>query len=287
MRTKRSDRGPRAFLAPITAGLAAATILAVAVLGAAPAHALPDLRITAMSVQGTPLQGQCNTVNMTVRNDGDQFTNVAGIKIFLATYTQGASNQNRAEKNDILIGPIQPGQQTSFQVTNVDFKAQGAMSVQALVDFDDQVAESNEGNNTSLINTSVSGVCGGAPPAPTGGLCDLTAVFTAPAPTQTSVNGPTVQFALYFKNIGKEGCARNKVKLMRYNNNTCSGYGSQVGGSGNFQTLNALAPQASQSLSFADIKTTKGKYCYKIVYSSPHNDIDNSNHHPKKVLAVN
>jgi hypothetical protein len=264
-------------------GLIAAALVAVVALGNAPAQALPDLQITAMSVQGTPREGACNSISMTVRNAGDQFTNVAGIKIFLATYTQNNSNLNRAENNQTMIGPIQPGQQTTFTISNVEFKAQGGMTVQALVDFDNQVAESNENNNTSLLNTNVSGSCYVSPTPTPASACDLEATFTAP--TGTTATGPEVGFTVRFQNKGQGPCKENRIKLMRYSSSSCSGYGSQVGGSGALLPLNALAAGASQDLNWTD-KVTRGRYCYKPVYSSPHNDLNNFNHHPTKPLSI-
>lgn len=260
-------------------------VCAALVLSAAPAAAAPDLEITAMSVQGTPREGSCNTISMTVRNSGDEFTNVAGIKVFLATYTQGSPNLNRAEKNDIMISPIQPGQQTTFNVQNVEFKAQGGMTVQALVDFDNRVPEANENNNTRVLNTNVSGSCYVTPtptPRPVGD-CDLVATFTQPTGTTAPAGG--VDFTVRFANQGKGTCNANKVKLMRFTATSCSGYGSQVGGSGALLALPSLAPGQSQELAWRD-ELRPGRYCFKPVYSSPHNDANNFNHHPTKQLSV-
>lgn len=265
--------------------MAVAAALTLCVLTAAPALAAADLQITAMTVQGTPRVGSCNTISMTVSNTGDAFTDTATLDIFLATYTQGASNQNRAEKS-AMISPIQPGQQTSFQIQDVEFKDSGQMTVQALVDSTQEVSEDNENNNTRLLNTTVSGSCT-APPTRTPisrSQCDLAATFTAPS--SSSVDGPTVNLVVRFENKSSASCEANKVKLMRYNSSRCGGYGTQVGGSGAFQTLNALAGNGSQDISWTDRRVSDGKYCYKITYASPHNDSDNSNHHPQKKLAV-
>lgn len=269
-----------------TTAIALAAALLAGLLAAAPAQAQPDLQITAMSVQGTPRVGKCNTVSMTVRNAGDEFTQTASIGIFLATYSQGAPNQNRAEKN-AMIGPIQPGGQTSFQIQDVEFATSGQMSVQALADSAQQVAEQNENNNTRLLNTTVSGSCVTPPPptTSTSSACDLQAIFVAP--TSSTVSGPNVDLVVRFSNKTRTACPGNKIKLMRYSSSTCSGYGVQVGGSGNFQTLNPLPSNGTQDISWTDSRVKSGKYCYKMTYSSPHNDANNSNHHPQKKLAVN
>lgn len=267
-----------------TTTFALCAALLAGALAATPAQAQPDLQITAMSVQGTPRVGKCNAVSMTVRNSGSAFTDTASIGIFLATYSQGLANQNRAEK-DSMIGPIQPGGQTSFVIQDVEFVTSGQMTVQGLADSEEQVAEQNENNNMRVLNTTVSGSCAAPPPTTsTTNACDLQAIFVAP-PSGT-VSGPNIDLVVRFSNKTRPTCPGNKVKLMRYSSSTCSGYGVQVGGSGNFQTLDPLPTNGTQNLEWTDSRVKPGKYCYKITYSSPHNDANNSNHHPKKQVAV-
>lgn len=261
----------------------AALLGATLLLAGAPAWGAADLQITALSVQGSARVGNCNTLSMTVRNNGDQFTQTASIDIFVATYSQGASNQNRAEKT-FIISPLQPGQQSIVPVSNVEFKAAGGMTIQALVDSTQEVTESNENNNGFLLNTNVSGSCSPTPTPPPVSACDLSAQFVAP--TGSTVTGPNVSLTVEFKNESQADCPGNKVKLMRYNGTTCSGYGTQVGGSRALFALQALRPGATQRIDWRDERVPAGKYCYKMSYSSPHNDANNNNHHPQKKLAV-
>ena len=142
----------------------AAAVLAV-LAGGAPAYAAADLEITAMSVQGTPRVGACNTVSMTVRNNGDAFTGNATLDIRVKTFPSATPLQNLAQK-DLFISPMQPGAQVTFNVTSVEFLAPGAATVQAVVDSTNETAEGNENNNTETLTTTVSGSCAQPPEKP-------------------------------------------------------------------------------------------------------------------------
>jgi len=115
--------------------------------------------------------------------------------------------------------------------------------------------------------------------------CDLKVTFVAPR-GNTVTSGAPVTWKLKFENIGKSACKANKIKLSRYSGRTASGYGTAIGGSGNFQKLPALGPGESVQLSFVENRPpNKGVYTYKIRFSSPHNDANNRNHRPTKTVT--
>lgn len=279
-RNLRSPGGALAF--------ALATILPL--LGAGGAQAQPDLEITSMTVVGTARQGACNTIAMVVRNSGNQVSNVAAMDVFLATYTQGQPLSNRAEQTVMIGGVIQPGNTVNFNFNNVDFKTQGAMTAQALVDSTSKVAESNENNNSRVLNVNVSGACNAPPPPPPpppAQTCDLKAVFTAPSGSSLPSNQPA-QFTIAFSNPSNAGpCAAFKVNLSRYNGRTCSGYGSRVGGSRAWEDVAALGPGQNATVSFTESKPTKGTYCYSLGYSPHAYNTKTNNHRPQKVVTFN
>lgn len=269
--------------------LVAALALSLSFVGALAASAQPDLEITSMTVQGAARKGACNTIAVVVRNSGTQASAIAGIDVFLATYTQGNSFQNRAEQTAMIGGVIQPGNTVNFNFSNVDFKAQGAMTAQALVDSTSKVAESNENNNSRLLNVNVSGECYAPPPPPPppAQTCDLKAVFTAPTAATLPAGQPAV-FTIAYSNPANAGpCNAFKVNLSRYTGRTCSGYGSRVGGSGAWQSVAALGPGQSATVSFTEKNPTRGTYCYGLGYS-PHNYSTKTNsHRPQKVVTFN
>ncbi len=252
------------------------------------AFALPDLRITSMQIVGQARQGTCNTVRMTVRNQGNQFSNTATLDVFLATYTQGASNQNRATKN-LFISPLQPNRQVQFNITNVEFKAQGAMTLQGLVDSTQEVAEGNESNNARTQNVNVNGACGAPPPrrhlTRQRRGCDLSLTFTLPSGNTIPYNQNTT-FQLRAKNEGTAQCNATKLRLYRYNSSRASGYGSAVGGTRNIRVINALNPGATQNINFTGKPRAKGTLTYAPKFLGPWNDSNNYNHRPKKTVRA-
>jgi hypothetical protein len=264
-------------------------ILAVAIVallaGAAPAHAAADLEITAMTVQGTARVGTCNTLSMTVKNNGDAFTGNATLDIRVITFPSGSPFQNRVEK-DLFISPMQGGAQVTFPVSNVEFKAPGAATVQAVVDSTQETAESNENNNAETLTTTVSGSC--TQPSPVPGPsnpsgCDLSLIFTAP--TGTTASAPNPSFTLRAKNEGNAACPAAKLRLYRYNGSTPTGYGSAVGGTRNIWGIPALSPGQTAENTFTD-KVGKGTYTYAPKFLSPWNDGNNGNHRTAKTVNV-
>ncbi len=262
----------------------------VAGLGLVPttSFAAADLQITAMSVQGQAKVGTCNTVSMTVRNFGDTFTGNATLDIALITYPSGTPNLNRVTKN-LFISPMQPGAQTSFTISDVEFKVAGTATIQGLVDSTQETPESNENNNSRLATANVSGNCYTPPPTtppPTNQGCDIEATFLQPSGSSVP-GGTSYTYQVRFTNQGTASCDAFKVKLMRYNNTYCGGYGSQVGGSRNWQAVPSVGRNQSHTASFPQAKTPKkGKACLSLGYSpNNYSDANNANHRPKKVVT--
>lgn len=115
--------------------------------------------------------------------------------------------------------------------------------------------------------------------------CDLEATFVAPTGTQVAGGGP-VTWGLRYRNLGNDPCVAYQIKLHRYTGSTASGSGSQVGGSGGTQALNALAPGQLHNLNFTEQATpTGGTYTYKPSCTSPCNDANNSNQYPTRTVT--
>lgn len=263
--------------------LAAAAVALLA--GAVPAHAAADLEIVALTVQGTPRVGTCNTLSMTVKNNGDAFTGNATLDIRVITFPSGSPFQDRVEK-DLFISPMQGGAQVSFPVSNVEFKAPGAATIQAVVDSTQETAESNENNNSFTLSTNVSGSCVTPPSNPgpsTGGGCDLSLIFTAP--TGTTASAPNPSLTLRAKNEGTGACPATKLRLYRYNGSRPSGYGSAVGGTRNIWAIPSLSPGQTADNTFTD-KVSKGVYTYAPKFLGPWNDGNNGNHRTAKTVTV-
>jgi hypothetical protein len=259
---------------------AAMTLLA----GAVPAHAAADLEIVAMTVQGTPRVGTCNTLSMTVKNNGDAFTGNATLDIRVITFPAGSPFQSRVEK-DLFISPMQGGAQVTFPISNVEFKAPGAATIQAVVDSTNETSESNENNNSQTLSTTVSGACNQPPPTPgpsTGPGCDLSLVFTAPS--GNTVAAPPA-FTLRAKNEGSGTCPATKLRLYRYNGSRPGGYGSAVGGTRNIWAIPSLSPGQTAENTFTD-KVSKGVYTYSPKFLGAWNDDNNGNHQTAKTVTV-
>lgn len=115
--------------------------------------------------------------------------------------------------------------------------------------------------------------------------CDLKVTFTAPT-GDALTGGQEITWTLKFENIGDSQCAANRVRLRRYTGKRATGYGVQIGGSGNLQALPALEPGETAELTFVERRSPNRRtYTYKISYSSAHNDTDNFNHHPTKTVT--
>lgn len=268
----------------LTLAVLAAAALAL-LAAAAPAHAAADLEIVSMTVQGTPRVGTCNTVSMTVKNSGDEFTGNATLDVRVITFPSGSPFQNRVQK-DLFISPLQAGAQVTFNVTDIEFKASGGATLQAVVDSTNETPESNENDNSETLNTTVSGSCvqPGPSPGPTNDPnCDLSLVFTAP--TGTTASAPNPSFTLRAKNEGSGACPGTKLRLYRYNGTRAGGYGSAVGGTRNIWVIPALSPGQSAENTFAD-KVSKGTYTYAPNFLGPWNDGDNGNHRTAKTVNV-
>lgn len=112
------------------------------------------------------------------------------------------------------------------------------------------------------------------------GVCDLSATLDYKA-----LSSSQREWKAKFKNIGGQKCPGNNISLSRYQGKSASGYGVQIGGSGNLQKLRELGPNKSHTLKWTESRLPGGTNTYKIKYSGKQNDIDNKNHHPTKTVT--
>jgi hypothetical protein len=171
------------------------------------------------------------------------------------------------------LSSLAPNATKSIYLTDESHAATGTFTYK--VDYTAAQSDANNGNhNPTKTVTFTQPTSGGTSPA---AGCDLTASFQPSLPL-TGTAGGTQTFGIRFSNAGTAECPATKTKLMRYTGSTCSGYGSQVGGSSSWQAVAALAPGQQASVSFTERSTGKGAYCYKLEYSGPFNDQNNTNH---------
>ena len=118
--------------------------------------------------------------------------------------------------------------------------------------------------------------------------CDVIAKFIAPAGTSLPGNS-SVAWAVELKNQGNAQCNMAKVKLMRYGSRTCTGYGSQVGGSSAWRKFGPLNPGGVSTVQFKESPTpAKGSFCYKLEYSPfNYSDANNNNHKIRRTVSFN
>lgn len=177
---------------------------------------------------------------------------------------------------------LSPGQNKSVSWRDDDHPASGQFTYSPA--YSGGHSDANNGNHTPSTTISFkSRNSGGGGQPPTG--CDLTANFVVPQGSTASSGN--IAFQVRFKNEGTGTCPANSIKLMRYNNSSCSGYGSQVGGSGGAEGLPVLNVGADVDLNWTDRYVQRGRYCYKIGYGRAHNDSNNDNHRVQKRLSVN
>jgi CARDB len=216
------------------------------------------------------------------------FKNIGGASCPSKQVTMMRFNGSSASGSGSAVGTqslqaLTPGQQKNLGWSDSNHPSSGTVTYQPA--YGGGLSDANNGNHSPARTVTFS-----SPPAPGSGGgsqngCDLKATFTAP-PGSTAAAGNVV-FSVYFKNHGSSPCKANKIKLLRFNSGRCGGYSSQVGGSGAFQALPGLSSGQPTTLSWTDKNLGRGRYCYAIKYSSPHNDDDNSNHLPQKNLSVN
>jgi hypothetical protein len=264
------------------AGFAVAVLVQLA--SAAPAHALADVEITTLFVQGTARVGACNTLIMAVKNNGDAFTGGASLDIRVITFPSATPKQ-RAQR-DFSFSPVPPGVEFVFTIPNVEFLAAGAATIQAEVDATDETSESNEKNNTATASATVSGSCApppSSPPPPSGPRCDLALTFIAPTGTTVPAGSPT--FTLRAKNEGSGNCQSTRLRLYRFNGSSPTGRGSEVGGTRNVWTIPALGPGQSADHDFTD-EVAKGTYTYAPKFLGTWNDASKNSPGPAKTVTV-
>lgn len=220
-------------------------------------------------------------VNLSVK-----FRNVGGAQCQASTIEFRRHSGSSASGPSEVIGTAtiaasSPNQQRTAGITDNDHDSSGTFTY--AYSWVGQEPDTNTSNNFLTKTVKFSGPStGGRPTNPSG--CDVSAQFVNPSGTSAAAN-TSVPFQVLFKNQGSATCITAKISLSRYNNASCSGYGSMVGGSGNFQTLNALSSGQQQTLTWTERRSPRGGYCYRMRYSPAFNDDDNGNHHPKKKVT--
>ncbi|HVS03410.1 MAG TPA: CARDB domain-containing protein [Thermoanaerobaculia bacterium] len=246
--------------------------LAVLTLAAAPALAQPDLQVQAMSFAQGPQIGTCNTLRIVARNAGDEAGNQitkALVKVFPA-----ANAFTLVFQKAVFFSAVQAGASQHRDIAGVELPGGGPYTVQVVLDVDGQLAESDEGNNSSHISVTPRGSCGG-------GECDLTARFTWPNYDTLPASYPA-RFSIHFANAGGATCPARTVQLERHSGSRVTGPGSQVASA----ALAALEPNQERSLSLTDSShAASGEFTYAVTYQGGHSDADDSNHSPAKTVT--
>lgn len=218
------------------------------------------------------------TANVSVkfRNIGNQ--QCPSKQVEFRRYSGTTTNGSYTVLGTKTLNPINPNYQKSVKISDNDHGA-GTYTYTYEVNNHTDATPNNHNNLYKVVKFSAPGGGGGGGGNPRG--CDIKAIFSFP--NGAVHNGNSNQnWRIYFKNQGSADCKKSKVKLMRYGS-SCGGYGTQIGGSGAFQQLEALSPGGNMELTFNERRTPRrGAYCYKLVYSGAYNDDNNSNHRPQK-----
>lgn len=268
-----------------------AAVFGIAWLGGSDALAKCDLKVTFIAPTGnTVTAGQAVTWRLQFKNIGK--TTCKANRIKLSRYSgrtgRGYGSAIGGSGNLEKLPALAPGE--SVDLSFVEKKPPSKGTYTYKIRFSSPHNDANNRNHgpTKTVTfkrstTRRRPISRGKPKSV--GLCDLKTTFIAPT-GNTVTGGQAVTWTLKFENIGAGQCAANTIRLRRYSGNTASGYGTAIGGSGNLETLPALAAAGSVNLSFVENNPPNtGTYTYKASYSSPHNDGNNFNHHPTKTVT--
>jgi len=108
--------------------------------------------------------------------------------------------------------------------------------------------------------------------------CDLDAKFGGNA-SQTFLTGQPAGLSVRFTNLATSGdCAANQVRLRLTG-------GSLVTAPMVFQALPALPPKGVVVLTFQVTVPLPGTHVFEVEYATPHQDVDNGNHHPTRAVT--
>ncbi|MCH9647907.1 MAG: hypothetical protein K0U98_06685 [Deltaproteobacteria bacterium] len=220
---------------------------------------------------------------MSIRFENIGGANCPSKRVILNRYTGTSPSGSPTNVGMESLQALAPGQRKNVSWRDDDHPPSGQFTYRP--DYGGGHSDANNGNHSpsqTIAFKSRNGNGGGGQP-PTG--CDLTANFVLPQGPTTSAGN--IGLRVRFKNEGTGTCPANSIKLTRYNNSSCSGYGSQVGGSRGFQGLSVLNVGAEVDLNWTDRNVRRGRYCYKVGYARAHNDSDNDNHRVQKRLSVN
>lgn len=178
---------------------------------------------------------------------------------------------------------LNPGQSRSLGLREAAASHPSSGSHTYGISYQGGHSDADNGNHTPNKTVTFTSRGGGNDPNPAG--CDLQVTFNSPSGTEQG--GRTVPFVLRIRNVGSAGCNAFKLKLMRYSGKTCSGYGTQVGGSGNWQSVLALNAGGSATARFQEAPAPRrGTFCYQLGYSpGNYSDANNANHRPRQTVS--
>ena len=239
-----------------------------------------DLKAVSMNPAQSSLPASyAANVSVKFRNIGNQ--QCPSKQVEFRRYTGSGTNGSYTALGTKTLNPINPNYQKSVGISDNNHGA-GVFTYAYEVMNHADASPANHNNLYKVVTFSAPGGGGGGGANPRG--CDIKANFTHPTNNHPAGNS-SLNWRIFFKNQGTANCNKSKVKLMRYGS-SCGGYGTQIGGSGAFRQLEALASGGNMELTFNERRTPKrGAYCYKLVYAGAYNDDNNSNHRPYKKVT--
>lgn len=274
----------------IVLGMMLVAVFGIALFGGSDALAKCDLKVAFVAPTGnTVTSGQAVTWTLRFKNIGKSTCKANRIKLsrYSGRTASGYGSAIGGSGNLQKLPALASGE--SVDLNFVEKRPPGRGKYTYKIRFSSPHNDANNRNHNPTKTVSFKAGASKKPPVsrgkPKSGQCDLETTFIAPT-GNTVTGGQAVTWTLKFENIGAGQCAANTIRLRRYSGNTASGYGTAIGGSGNLETLPALAQAGSVNLSFVEnYPPGTGTYTYKASYSSPHNDGNNFNHYPTKTVT--
>ncbi len=273
-------------------------VFGITLFGGSDALAKCDIQVTFIAPTGnTVTSGQAVTWTLKFENIGKSACKANRIKLsrYSGRTGSGYGTAIGGSRNFQELPALDPGESVDLRFVENKPPSKGQYTYK--IRFSSPHNDANNRNHGPTKTVNFKAGTSRKPPVsrgrPKSGQCDLETTFIAPT-GNTVTGGQAVTWTLKFENIGGGQCAANTIRLRRYSGNTASGYGVAIGGSGNLETLPALAAAVvvesflteSANLSFVENNPPNtGTYTYKASYSSPHNDGNNFNHHPTKTVT--
>jgi hypothetical protein len=115
----------------------------------------PDLVVVSAKFVRAPAVGSCNTVRVTVKNQGGKSK---PFRVTAIVFPAGNPFQNRDQK-EAAFSVLGAGVTSSREVTGLQIFSQGALTLQVVADSGNEVTESNENNNTLTQSANVTRTC--------------------------------------------------------------------------------------------------------------------------------